>query len=43
MFKNIRFGLKIGGGFAILLALLGFVAAMGFHRGCGRSTGASSA
>jgi methyl-accepting chemotaxis protein len=30
MFKNIRFGVKIGGGFAVLLLLLCFVAAMGF-------------
>ncbi len=30
MFKNLRFGVKIGGGFAIILCLLGFVAAMGY-------------
>ncbi len=30
MFKNVRFGVKIGGGFAVLLILLGFVAVMGF-------------
>ena len=30
MFKNIRFSVKIGGGFAVLLVLLCFVAAMGF-------------
>ncbi len=31
MFKNMKFGMKIGGGFAVLLILLGFVAAMGFN------------
>jgi len=30
MFKNLKFGVKIGGGFAVLLALAGFVAAMAF-------------
>ncbi len=30
MFKNLKFGMKIGGGFAFLLVLLGFVAVMGF-------------
>jgi methyl-accepting chemotaxis protein len=30
MFKNLKFGIKIGGGFAVLLLLVGFVAAMAF-------------
>jgi methyl-accepting chemotaxis protein len=30
MFKNLKFGVKIGGGFALLLVLLGFVAVMAF-------------
>ena len=30
MLKNLKFGLKIGGGFALVLLLLGFVAAMGY-------------
>jgi methyl-accepting chemotaxis protein len=31
MFRNLRFGIKIGGGFALLLVLLVFVAGMGFN------------
>jgi methyl-accepting chemotaxis protein len=38
MFKNMKFGIKIGGGFAVLLLLAGFVAAMAFI-GLGRVRG----